>query len=92
MKANTATRIMEDMVGKRFDNQKEIAEFIRKCSGEELPNLTIGSKQKSDNLDIDDYMDCCFGENECDMQYPDFIIYYIKTNAKQLYITEVDWL
>lgn len=41
---------------------------------------------------IDDFMDCCFGENECGMDYADFILYAIKTNANELYITEADWM
>lgn len=81
-----AQKIMENLVHKRFDNRKDIEKYIREQSDRTLPNLVIGHMQKCDYTDMptDDFMDCCFGEGEYGMDYPDFIIYFIKTRAKRI--------
>ena len=89
-----ASKVFGCIIGKRFDNEEAIAEWIRVITGCELKGLSIGKLRniEEDNVDTDDFMDCTFGENECGRDYADFILFAIKTNANQLYITEADWM
>lgn len=92
-----AKKVLCSIVGKRFNDEHEIADWIRNITACSLPNLVIGELQDAKtkpefNPNIDDFMNCSFGENECGMEYADFILYAIKTNANQLYITEANWM
>ena len=97
-----ARKVFKNIIGKRFKNEEAIEKWIREFTECELDGLSIGELQSPDEYDcddewdddlmIDDFMDCCFGENECGRDYADFILYAIKTNANELYITEADWM
>ena len=98
MTSEKADRVFSCIVGKRFENEEAIEKWIREFTGYELKGLVVGKlrHQKEEDgmksLMIDDFMDCTFGENECGKDYADFMLYAIKTNADQLYITEADWM
>lgn len=92
-----ATKIFERLIHDRFYDTEEIESVIREEAGIELPNLCIGDVKhpqfEDKDSELDDYIDCCFGEDAVKgMQYSDFIIYVIKTNVNELYVTEIDWL
>lgn len=92
-----ATKIFERLLHGRFYDTEEIESVIREESDVELPNLAIGDVRhpqfEDKDSELDDYIDCCFGEDAVKgMQYPDFIIYVLKTNVNELYVTEIDWL
>lgn len=93
-----ADKVFSCIIGKRFKNEEAIEKWIRDFTGCELKGLSVGElthpkeEDWDDDLIIDDFMDCTFGENECDMDYADFMLYAIKTNANDLYITEADWM
>ena len=93
-----ADKVFSYIIGKRFKNEEAIEKWIREFTGCELKGLSVGGLQHpkeedwDDDLMIDDFMDCTFGKDECGMDYADFMLYAIKTNANQLYITEADWM
>jgi hypothetical protein len=98
MKESKASKVFGNIIGKRFDNEEAIETWIREFTGCKLKGLAIGElrhpkiEEGLEDLAIDDFMDCTFGEDECGRDYADFILYAIKTNANQLYITEADWM
>ena len=94
MKKKKASAVFGSIIGKRFDNEEAIERWIREFTGCKLKGLSVGNLRniEEDNVYTDDFMDCTFGENECGRDYADFILFAIKTNANQLYITEADWM
>ena len=95
-----ANEVFNMIVGKRFQNEEAIEKWIREFTKCELEGLIVGELQHPENEDdeddddlmTDDFMDCCFGEDECGMDYADFILYAIRTNENKLYITEAGWM
>ena len=91
-------KVFSSIIGKRFKNEEAIEKWIREFTNCELKGLSVGkirhpkNEKEMKSLMIDDFMDCTFGENECNKDYADFMLYAIKTNANELYITEADWM